>query len=54
MVLWSFFGVRKRSGLDADLKTAQPLQLIFVAIVLALAFIGILLTVARSAIHALT
>ena len=51
MVLWSFFGVRKRAGLEADVKSAHPAQVIGIAIVMVAIFIGILLTVAKIAIH---
>lgn len=54
MVLWSFFGIRKRAGLEADVKTAHPAQVIAVAVVMVAVFIGILLTVVRTAIHVLS
>lgn len=53
MVLWSFFGVRKRAGLEEDVKSAHPAQVIGVAIVLTGAFIGVLLTLVRTAIASL-
>jgi hypothetical protein len=53
MVLWSFFGVRKRSGMEADLK-ANPGQVIFVAILAAIVFIGILFAAVFTALHVLT
>jgi hypothetical protein len=52
MVLWSFFGVRKRSGMEADIK-ANPGQVIFVAILAAIAFIGILFAAVFTALHVL-
>lgn len=54
MVLWSFFGIRKRAGLETDLKSANPLQVIGVAVILVAIFIGILLTAANSAIKLLS
>jgi hypothetical protein len=54
MVLWSFFGVRKRSGLESDLKSVNPLQVIVVAIFLATIFVGILLAAVNSAIGILS
>jgi uncharacterized membrane protein len=52
-VLWSFFGIRKRSGLEADLKAAKPLHLVFVAILVAGVFIAILLLLVTSALRLL-
>lgn len=49
MVLWSFFGIRSRSGSELDAKAFRPAQVLGVAIVMAAAFIGILLTVAYTA-----
>jgi hypothetical protein len=53
MVLWSFFGIRKRAGLESDVKSASPLQVLVVAVCLAAIFVGILLTAANSAIRLL-
>ncbi|MBV8634383.1 MAG: DUF2970 domain-containing protein [Burkholderiaceae bacterium] len=53
MVLWSFFGIRKRAGLESDIKSAHPLQILAVALALVAVFIGILLTVVKTAIHIL-
>jgi hypothetical protein len=43
MVLWSFLGIRKRSGLESDIKSVHPLQLILVAVVVVAIFVRILL-----------
>ena len=52
MVLWSFLGIRKRSGHDVDLKSAvHPVQVIVTAIVLVAIFIRILLFVVTMAVH---
>lgn len=53
MVLWSFFGVRKRSGLESDIRNVHPLAVIGVALVLAGVFIALLLTVVHSAVNGL-
>lgn len=52
-VLWGFFGVRRRSGMEADIK-AHPAQLILVGILGAAAFIGILIAGVKTALHVLT
>lgn len=54
MVLWSFFGIRKRAGLEADVKASHPAQVIAVAIGMVAVFIGILLVLVRTAIHSFT
>jgi len=54
MVLWSFFGIRKRAGLEADVKAAHPAQVIAVAIAMVTVFIGILLVLVQTAIHSFT
>ncbi|PUA19308.1 DUF2970 domain-containing protein [Glaciimonas sp. PCH181] len=51
MVLWSFFGIRKRSGLESDLKSVHPVQLIAVALVVVTIFINILLFFVKMATH---
>lgn len=43
MVLWSFLGIRKRSGLESDIKSVHPVQVILVALVLVAIFVRILL-----------
>lgn len=53
MVLWSFFGVRKRSGLEADAK-ANPAHVILVGILATMVFIGILIAAVKTALHVLT
>ena len=54
MVLWSFFGVRKRSGLESDIKNIHPLAVIAVALAMVGVFIGLLITVVHTAINGLT
>jgi hypothetical protein len=52
MVLWGFFGVRKKSGMETDLK-ASPVQIILVGLIAAAAFIGILIVGVKTALHIL-
>ncbi len=54
MVLWSFFGIRRRAGLEADVKAAHPAQVIAVAVAMVAVFIGILLVLVQTAIHSFT
>lgn len=51
MILWGFFGVRKKSGYDADLKTLKPQHIILVGLLAAGGFIAIMLVFAKTAIH---
>lgn len=51
MILWSFFGVRKKSGYDADLQTLKPHHIILVGLLAASVFIAIMLVFAKTAIH---
>ncbi|HEX2616926.1 MAG TPA: DUF2970 domain-containing protein [Flavobacteriales bacterium] len=44
-VLWSFIGIRKRSGYEEDLGKANPFAIIAVALVLVACFIGGLIAV---------
>lgn len=44
IVLWSFFGIRKREEFEKDIKIISPITLIFVGIILTFLFvIGLLL-----------
>ena len=47
MVLWSFFGIRRRARADAELGRAKPLPLLLAAIVLAGVFVTLLLGAAH-------
>ena len=51
MVLWSFLGIRKRSGLESDIKSVHPAQVILVALVLVAIFVRILLFFVNLAVH---
>lgn len=51
-VLWGFFGVRRRTGMESDIK-AHPAQIILAGIVGAAAFIGILIAGVKTALHLL-
>ncbi len=39
IVLWSFFGIRKREEFDKDIKIINPITLIFVGIILTILFV---------------
>jgi hypothetical protein len=39
-VLWSFVGIRKKSGFEEDLGRANPFQVIAVALVAVAVFVG--------------
>lgn len=39
-VLWSFIGIRKRSGYEEDLAKANPFAIIAVALVAVAVFVG--------------
>lgn len=51
-VLWGFFGVRKRAGLEADAK-ADPAHIILIGVIAAVAFVGILIAAVKTALHVL-
>ncbi|WP_323122636.1 DUF2970 domain-containing protein [Burkholderia alba] len=44
-VLWSFFGVRKRSDLEADATQLNPLYVLIAALIAAGLFIGVLILI---------
>jgi hypothetical protein len=44
-VLWSFIGIRNRSGYEEDLGKANPFQVIAVALVVVACFVGGLIAV---------
>lgn len=46
-VLWSFFGIRKRSEYEADQKRLRPVQVIVAGVVSALVFVVALFLVVR-------
>ncbi|WP_109481071.1 DUF2970 domain-containing protein [Paraburkholderia sp. C35] len=50
MVLWSFFGVRRGAGHEADLATVKLPLLPVMAVMLALCFGGLLFAFARIAV----
>lgn len=53
MVLWSFFGIRRRAGADEELARVHPLALIAVGLALAGLFGLGLWTLANVAVHTL-
>lgn len=50
MVLWSFFGVRKRAALEADAATAKPAQVAIVAIIMVALIVVTLRAVVKLAV----
>ena len=50
MVLWSFFGVRRAAGHEADLATVRLPLLPVMAVVLAASFGALLFAIARIAV----
>ena len=46
-VLWSFFGVRKKSGYDEDTQKLNPVHVIIAGIITAVLFVLALLTVVK-------
>ena len=42
-VLWSFFGVRKRSDLERDVSELNPLHLVVAGVLVAAVFVGALI-----------
>ena len=53
MVLWSFFGIRRRAAAGDELAKVKPLVLIAVALVLAASFGLTLFALANVAVHSL-
>ncbi|MEX3629764.1 MAG: DUF2970 domain-containing protein [Burkholderia sp.] len=49
-VMWSFFGVRKRSDLEADAQSLNPLHVLLAALIAAALFIGVLLLVVHAVV----
>ena len=54
MVLWSFFGIRRRAGADDELSKVRPVPLAITAVLLAAAFGALLLWVASAAVAGLS
>jgi hypothetical protein len=46
-VLWSFFGVRKKSGFEEDAQNLNPLHVIIVGVIAAVLFVFALLTLVK-------
>lgn len=49
MVLWSFFGIRRRSGAEDEISRAHPIVLVLTALALAGGFIAVLVWLAGRA-----
>ncbi|MES2257872.1 MAG: DUF2970 domain-containing protein [Pseudomonadota bacterium] len=46
-VIWSFFGLRKKSDFDTDSAKLNPVHLIIAALLGAAIFIGLLITIVK-------
>jgi len=46
-VLWSFFGVRKKSGFEEDTQNLNPLHVIIAGVIAAILFVLALLTLVK-------
>ena len=46
-VLWSFFGVRKKSGFEEDTQNLNPLHVIIAGVIAAVLFVFALLTLVK-------
>ena len=46
-VLWSFFGVRKKSGFEEDAQNLNPLHVIIAGVISAILFVFALLTLVK-------
>jgi hypothetical protein len=49
-VLWSFFGVRKKSGYEQDAAQLNPVHVIIAGIIAALIFIGTLVLIVKAVV----
>lgn len=47
MVAWSFFGVRKRAGLESDASAITPLQVMVAGVLATAVFVATLLVIVR-------
>ncbi|HSI60121.1 MAG TPA: DUF2970 domain-containing protein [Ideonella sp.] len=50
MVLWSFFGIRRRAGADAELARVKPVPLLLTMVLAAAVFVVLLIALARLAV----
>ena len=46
-VLWSFFGVRKKSGFEEDTQNLNPLHVVIAGVIAAVLFVLTLLTIVK-------
>ena len=49
-VLWSFFGVRKRSDYERDVARLNPVHVIVAALIMVAIFIGVLILIVKSVV----
>ena len=50
-VLWSFFGVRKRSDYERDAAQLNPVHVIVAALILTVIFVVVLILVVKSVVR---
>ena len=46
-VAWSFFGVRRRAGLEKDVQQLNPLHVIVAGVIAAALFVGVLVVLVQ-------
>ncbi len=51
-VLWSFFGVRKKSAYEEDTAQLNPLHVVIAGVIAAVIFVVILVTVVKTVVAA--
>ncbi len=49
-VLWSFFGVRKKSGFEEDTQKLNPLHVIIAGVIAAILFVFALVTLVKKVV----
>jgi len=52
LVLWSFFGIRRRADATEEIDKARPLRVVVTAVLLALVFVALLVWLASMAVGA--
>ena len=53
MVLWAFFGIRRRASAETEIDHLRAVPLLITATALAAAFVGLLIWVANAAVNGL-
>ena len=50
-VLWSFFGVRKRSDYERDAAQLNPVHVVVAALIMAVVFVVVLILIVKSVVR---